>query len=117
MEPVGHLLGLRGVEQEFRHGNLVLVLRADRLPLRVFRLDVRVERPHAGQGLEVGVQRHHGDLDDLVVAGPRAGGLQVHGRHQAAVQVDQAGVDDGISHGGSSSSFLAGLRGDFAAGW
>ena len=47
---------------------------ASRRPIRrsgCFGLDGRVERPHAVQRLEVGVQRHHGDLDGLVVAGPR----------------------------------------------
>ena len=91
------------MQQEFRHGNLVLLLGGLRLSLRVLRFDERVERPHVGKGLEVRIQGHDGDLHNFVPAGPRAGGFKINGRHQAAVEVDQTGIDDRISHGGSSS--------------
>jgi hypothetical protein len=85
------------MKEQLLHRNLVLVLGGYALPLRVLGPDVRVERRHTCQRLNVGVQWHARDLNDLMVTGTSASRFKINGSEQVAVQVNETGVDMGQS--------------------
>ena len=87
----------------------------------MLRLDVRVERTHTCKRLDVFIQRHNGNLDDLMVARLRAGRFQINRRQQVARQVIHAGIVLEFSHGSFSAACFLGWRRivncGFATGW
>jgi hypothetical protein len=49
-------------------------------PLRVERADVVIKRPDAIQRADIGVERHYGNLEDLMPSWSSAGCLQIDRR-------------------------------------